>query len=327
MMEMPSMEHYVPAKVSDLGFTSCQVTQGLTIREATPNDHALIQMENQIVEHSEHQTFKPSHIFHIDETLFCPGVSNTDVKAVCKHLIICLNLWKLYRVELSDFYVTIDPPGQFSDQRLFLNTRDFTRRGHYDLTASHRVQCTEVVQAFDATKRYYGYLQWSADRVATALHNFWNGLFASDPTISFNSLMTILETFSNFGARGTIGYGGKKRDSVTKQILRNVRKLAPLDAHGNTVEEGTLRTLYDTRSTISHGSFGVVRGTIVTLGITHIDARFANVDAKQHEQLMSIAVTLLRRIIFDPKIMTMIAAAPDKDAETLALEAYVDALP
>ena len=187
----------------------------------------------------------------------------------------------------------------------------------YDLTGGGKITCEHIRQAVNVLEKYYRHNEWLANRVAVALHNFWNGLFIDENTLAFVSLVTILETFANL-TRG---------NKVEEQIYRNVPKLVPLDACSRPITKQRLEAIYDTRSIIAHGSYGVERHGAVTWNVTHLDAKFANVDVRMSSEVMSIAVKMLHRVIFDPELMSLIERAASPTLERRAIRKYVQALP
>ena len=76
------------------------------------------------------------------------------------------------------------------------------------------------------------------NRIAVALHNFWNALFIPESTLAFVTLVTIIETFTNLN----------KGEDTAQQVYRNTLKLVPVDGHGNTVTKKRLEDMYDARS-------------------------------------------------------------------------------
>jgi Apea-like HEPN len=134
---------------------------------------------------------------------------------------------------------------------------------------------------------------------------------------SFVALVTILETFTNLD----------KGEGVEHQIYRNIPKLVPFDAHGRPVTKERLEAIYDTRSTIAHGSYGQDGHGNLTWGVTHIDAKFANVDIHLSSEVLSIAVKLLRRVLFDPKILSVFENAKTGKQKRRAIRGYVNPLP
>jgi hypothetical protein len=54
----------------------------------------------------------------------------------------------------------------------------------YDLTGGGKITCEHIRQAVNVLEKYYRHNEWLANRVAVALHNFWNGLFIDENTLS-----------------------------------------------------------------------------------------------------------------------------------------------
>jgi hypothetical protein len=284
--------------------------------------------------------FSPSHVICIDEKQYGQyldqqptnyagqkitlDIRQLDIDAILKIIVTALNLVKLFPLYDFPYYITEEGPNNWAHPTFFRNIRikweTWQRyaipRGH-DFTGDGKITCDEVVKAVNVLEKYYRYTGWSANRVSVALHNFWNALFIEDSTLSFIALVSILETFSNLG----------KGENVEEQIFRNVPKLVPHDAHARPVTKARLEAIYDARSTIVHGSFGVEGHGNLTWHVTHLDAKFANVDGRLSSELMSIAVKLLRRVIFDPALMSVIENATSRTRERRAIRAYVNGLP
>jgi hypothetical protein len=170
--------------------------------------------------------------------------------------------------------------------------------------------------AVNVLEKYYRYNYWLSNRMAVALHNFWNALFLSESTLAFMSLVTVIETFTNLD----------KGADATEQIYRNTIKLAPIDGHGNIVTEERLKEMYDTRSVIAHGSFGRDEAGPASWNVTYLDAKSSNVDVRLSTGVMSIAGRLLHKVLFDPAILSQLEGAKTSPPERRRLRKYLDAM-
>ena len=194
----------------------------------------------------------------------------------------------------------------------------YTVPSGYDLTGNGKITCDDVKKAVLVLEKYYRYNYSVGNRVAVALHNFWNALFLHESTLAFVALVTILETFTN------LDKGEKK---TTDQIFRNALKLVPFDAHNNAVTEKRLKAMYEARSIIAHGSYGAIGRSPITWGLTHLSAKSSNVDVRLSSDVMSIAVKMLHRVIFDAELMSIIDNTKTAKQEQRAIRRYVNSLP
>ncbi len=187
----------------------------------------------------------------------------------------------------------------------------------YTLTSGGVITSDDVIRAVNVLEKYYRYNYWIGNRIAVALHNFWNALFVPESTLAFVALVTIIETFTNLN----------KGEGTAKQIYRNTLKLAPVDGHGNTVTKKRLEDMYDARSEIAHGSYGRDGSRPLNWGVTHLDAKFSNVDVHLSTGVMSIAARLLHRVLFDETITSHLEDAKTSKQEERWLRRHLDAMP
>ena len=164
--------------------------------------------------------------------------------------------------------------------------------------------------------KYYQYNYWLGNRVAVALHNFWNALFVRESTLAFVALVSVIETFTNLS----------KGEDTAEQIYHNTLKLVPFDGHGNAVTRERLEEMYSARSELSHGSYG--RDGHVRLGwhLTHLDAKFSNVDVRISTGVMSITAKMLRKTLFDPTITSILEGAKTSAQERRQLRKHLNAM-
>jgi hypothetical protein len=166
-------------------------------------------------------------------------------------------------------------------------------------------------------EKYYQHNYWLGNRIAVALHNFWNALFVRESTLAFLVLVTVIETFTNLN----------KNENTAEQIYRNTMKLAPVDGHGFAVTRERLEEMYTVRSDLSHGSYGRDGHRQVNWSVTHLDAKFSNVDVRLSTGVMSITAKLLHRVLFDPIIMSILEGGTTSAQERRRLRAHLDAMP
>jgi hypothetical protein len=343
------MRHYVPlgvAFIPKLGFSTCKIAPGLEIRECTDGDKQILRRVNKesgsmiAVMHAvpiQHE----SHVICIDEQIYGQHIADKiaaelqrpanrlfplfSVPDVFKMIVVSLNLFQLFPLYPTPYFITerldvdhVYPTRLNTGTEILWDTwqRYAQPQGH-DVSGAGVITCGDITNAVNVLEKYYRNDGWMGNRVAVALHNFWNALFVNESTLSFVALVSILETFSNLS----------KSETVIDQIRRNVPKLVPLDAHARAVTIERIDKIYDTRSEIAHGSFGHDGHGSLTWTVTHIDAKFANVDVRLSSELMSIAVKMLHRVIFDPVLLSIIEKSKTRDQERKGIRKYVDALP
>jgi hypothetical protein len=224
-------------------------------------------------------------------------------------VVTSLNLFQLFPLYATPYFVTEELDKNVVSPSFFQRVKvvwwswldRYAIPTGYDLTSGGTITCDNIIHVVNILEKYYRYDGWKSNRVAVALHNFWNALYIDESTLSFVALVTILETFTNLSKN--------KNDPVQDQIYRNMPKLVPCDAHGKPVTRKRLEAIYDIRSTIAHGSYGANGHGNITWAVTHLDAKFANVDVRLSSEVMSIAVKMLHRVIFDSKLMSVIEDA------------------
>jgi Apea-like HEPN len=348
--QFSALRHYVPLGVafpSKLGFSTCRIAPGLEIRGCSDADRRLLRRVNEEsssvialmhVVPIRHE----SHVICIDEQAYGQYIGEKivrelkrpvrpfawafNVSDIFKMIVVSLNLFQLFPLYRTPYCITerrdIDhvypSPLNTGTEITWETWQRYGPSGH-DITSGGVITCGDITNAVNVLEKYYRFDGWVGNRVAVALHNFWNALFVTDSTLSFVALVSILETFSNLSKSAT--------DPVMDQIRRNVPKLVPLDAHGRTVTVERIDKIYDTRSEIAHGSFGHEGHGIVTWTVTHIDAKSAHVDVSLSSELMSIAVKMLHRVLFDQTLLSIIENAETRDQERRGIRSYVDALP
>ncbi len=166
--------------------------------------------------------------------------------------------------------------------------------------------------------KYYQYNNWVGNRIAVALHNFWNALFVRESTLAFVALVTVIETFTNLN---------KGEGNTTEQIYINSLKLVPIDGHDNTVTRERLEEMYSARSELSHGSYGRDGRVRLGLHLTHLDAKLSNVDVHLSTGVMSITAKMLHRVLFDPTITSILEGAKTSAQERRQLRKHLNAMP
>jgi hypothetical protein len=234
---------------------------------------------------------------------------------IFKMVVISLNLFQLFPLYPTSYFVTEELgtehsyPVPLKGIKMEWETWQRYSAG-YDLTANGKITCDDIVKAVKVLEKYYRYNYWLGNRVAVALHNFWNALFVSESTLAFVALVTIIETFTNV-------------DSGKVELFHNAPKLVPLDAHGNAVTKKRLEDMYEARSTIAHGSYGRTGPGPITWARTHLDAKFSNVDVQLSSGVMSIVVKMLHRVLFDARLMSLIENAKDPAEERRLLRGYL----
>ena len=192
----------------------------------------------------------------------------------------------------------------------------------YNLTSNGTITCDDVIRAVNVLEKYYRHNYWLGNRIAVALHNFWNALFIGDSALAFVALVTVIETFTNLN----------KKENTAEQVYRNTLKLVPVDGHGNAVTRDRLEEMYSVRSTLLHGSYGrdSNSGDSTIQGgwrVTHLDAKFSNVDVRLSTGVMSITAKLLHTVLFDPTILSLLEGAETSAQERRRLREHLDAMP
>ena len=187
----------------------------------------------------------------------------------------------------------------------------------YNITSNGTIACDEIIRAVNVLEKYYQHNYWTGNRMAVAIHNFWNALFVPESTLAFIALMSIIETFTNLS----------KKENVADQVYRNTLKLVPVDGNGHKVTKEQLEAMYDVRSYLSHGSYGWDGRTQPSWLSTYVSAKFSNVDILLSTNLMSITAKLLHRVLFDPTIVSILEDARTSDQERRRLRKHLDAMP
>ena len=60
--------------------------------------------------------------------------------------------------------------------------------------------------------------------------------------------------------------------------------------------------------------------------MTHLDAKFSNVDVHLSTGVMSITAKLLHRVLFDPTIVSLLEGAKTSDQERRQLRRHLDVM-
>jgi hypothetical protein len=265
---------------------------------------------------------EPTYGGHLDQqiiadlqTTYDPAFRGLRIDDIFKMIAISLNLFQLCPLYRTPYFITEELdiahhyPNFFKNIKIEWETWD-RYAPSYDLTANGKITCDDIVKAVRILEKYYRYNYWLGNKVAVALHNFWNALFITERTLAFLALVIILETFTKFG---------RSRD-----FLHNIRKLVPRDAHGNDVTIERLEEMRDARNIIVHGSYGRSGHATITWAQTHLDAKFSNVDVHLSSGVMSIAVKMLQTVIFDARLMSIIENAETSKKETWALRGHLE---
>jgi hypothetical protein len=349
--QFSAMRHYIPLGVAfppKLGLSTCRIAPGSEIRQCSEGDKQLLRRINKesssVIALMDVVPIRhESHVICIDEQVYGQHIADKiadelerpasrlfplfSVPDVVKMIVVSLNLFQLFPLYRTPYFISerldmdhVHPTRLNTGTEIMWDTwQRYAQPRGYDVTSGGVITCGDITNAVNVLEKYYRNDGWMGNRVAVALHNFWNALFVNDSTLSFVALVSILETFSNLSKSET--------DPVMNQIRRNVPKLVPLDAHARAVTIERIDKIYDTRSEIAHGSFGHDGHGSVTWAVTHIDAKFANVDVRLSSELMSIAVKMLHRVMFDPKLLSIIENSKTRDEERRGIRKYVDALP
>jgi len=348
--DFPAMRHSVPLAVAFpnvIGFSTCAIAPGLEIREANQADtdrlgeinrtwaSMLTTMHTVPLASSSHVLCIDEQLYghHVEQKILSASGKRTDpefkrfrVDDVYKMIVVALHLFRPCPLYITRYFITEEYDKNFTHPA-FLSPpvqviweswqRYVTPAPGYNLTSSGTINCESVIRAVSVLEKYYQYNYWLGNRIAVALHNFWNALFVRESTLAFVALVTVIETFTNLN----------KGEDTAEQIYRNTLKLVPVDGHGNAVTRERLEEMYSVRSELSHGSYG--RDGHGQLGwyLTHLDAKFSNVDVRLSTGVMSIAAKLLHRILFDPTILSILESATTSAQERRRLRKHLNAIP
>jgi hypothetical protein len=347
----PAVRHTIPLSIpfpSLVGFNLCDIASGLVIRECSEADKALLRQVNDTWHSMIHIMHTVpfladhmSHIISIDEAVYGPhvaqkialdlrtgvpppGVNRLRIDDIFKMIVISLYLSHVFPLYSAPYYITEDLAPHSAHPRLFffrttIGWKTWQRYCDplgYDLTTTGKITAHDLISAVNVLEKYYRYNSWVTNRVAVALHNFWNALFVVDSILAFSALVTIVETFTNLDG-----------SAVRQQLMRNIPKLVPMDAHQTPVTKKRIEALYKARSTISHGSYGRDGHMTLTQHDTHLDAVFANIDTRLMTDVMSITVKMLHRILLDHDLMCRIENSSDREQERAAIREYLTSLP
>ena len=348
--DFPAKRHVVPLPVyapNALGFSTCTIAPGLEIRESTQADKDLLAELNRI--HAPTLTLMHTvplldlkYLICVDEQVYGHvleqkivntgnhtdlGFKRFHLDDIYKMIVTALHLFYLVPLLPTRYFITeeyesnhhylgflnlaVQPTWDAWHRYAVPNSRG------YNIVRYGTITCADVILAVSVLEKYYRYNYWLGNRVAVALHNFWNALFLRESTLAFVSLVTVIETFTNLS----------KGADTTEQVYRNTLKLAPIDGHGNAVTRERLEEMYNTRSVIAHGSFGRDETGPATWNVTHLDAKFSNVDVRLSTGIMSIVARLLHRVLFDPAILSLLEGAKTSIQERRQLRRYLDAMP
>jgi hypothetical protein len=349
-LNFPAVRHTIPLSIpfpSWIGFKLCEIAPGLVIGESADADKDLLRHVNDTwlsMIHTMHTvpflTDHLSHIISVDEALYGPHVAQKialdlgtrapplDVNRlviddIFKMLVISVNLFHIFPLYSAPYFITEDLAQHFARPHFFRTKivwetwQRYADPSGYDLTVTGKITTDDLISAVNVLEKYYRYNGWIVNRVAVALHNFWNALFVPESTLQFSALVTILETLTNLDGRL----------SVREQMNRNIPKLVPIDAHKKPVTKKRLDALYKARSAISHGFYGRDGHGNLTRHDTHLDAKSANVDTRLVTDVMSITVKMLHRILLDPDLMRRIENSPNRTQERESISEYLASLP
>jgi hypothetical protein len=317
----------------------------LEIREATNADinrlgdvnkiwaSTLTQMHMVPMAHSSHFICIDEQLYghHIEQKIRAAGQSTDSqfkrffVDDIYKMIVIALHIFRIVPLYSTRYYLTEEYDKGFSHpgflgapvQVIWDSWQRYTfPSSGYNLTGDGLIVCDEVIRTVNVLEKYYQYNYWMGNRIAVALHNFWNALFVADSTLAFAALVSIIETFTNLN----------KAEDTGAQIYRNTLKLVPVDGHGNEVTEKRLEEIYNVRSYLSHGSYGRDGNWRIDWQMTHLDAKYSNVDVRLCTGAMSNAAKLLHRILFDPTIVSILENAKTSDQERRGLREHLNAI-
>jgi hypothetical protein len=240
-------------------------------------------------------------------------------------IVVGLNLLRLFPLYVTRYFITEEYERNFAylsflrpeAQVIWESWQRFLNPSGYNLTSSGTIACDDVVRVVDVLEKYYRFNHWVGNRIAVALHNFWNALFLYDSSLAFMALVTVIETFTNLD----------KGKNTAEQIYGNTLKLVKIDGHGNSITRERLEEIYIARGIMSHGSYGRDGHGSLTWYVTHLDAKFANVDVRLSAGVMSIAAKMLNRVLFDPAITSMLEGAKTSAQERRGLRKLLNEMP
>jgi hypothetical protein len=348
--EFPAKRHRVPLALGFpkvLEFSACRIAAGLEIREATQADTDLLTELNKT--YASMLTMmhtvpleRTSYVLCIDEQLYGhhveqklratgkstdPRFKRFQIEHIYKMIITALHLFRLVQIYETRYFITEEYDKEFFYLEFFrllpvqVTLESWEKYAFqtfgYNLTSNGTITCDEIIQAVNVLEKYYQHNCWMGNRIAVALHNFWNALFVPDDTLAFITLMSVIETFANLS----------KKENVADQLYRNTLKLVPVDGNGHEVTKERLEAVYNVRSYLSHGSYGWDGRTQPGWLSTYISAKFSNVDIRLSTGLMSITAKLLHRVLFDPTIVSILEGAGTSDRERRRLREHLDAMP
>ena len=332
------------------GFSACIIAPGLEIREATQADtdrlgdlnktwaSTLTMMQIVPLAHSSHVLCIDEQLYghHIEQQIRRATGKGTDpdfkrfrIDDIYKMIVTALHLFRLVPLYVTRYFITEEYDKNFfhfgflspSIQVTWDSWHRYAVPTGYNLTSNGAITCDDVLRAVSVLEKYYRHNYWLGNRIAVALHNFWNALFVGDSALAFVALVTVIETFTNLS----------KEENTAEQVYRNTLKLVPVDGHGNAVTRDRLEEMYSVRSTLLHGSYGrdsnsgdgTIRGG---WGVTHLDAKFSNVDVRLSTGVMSITAKLLHTVLFDPTILSLLEGAETSAQERRRLRKQLDAM-
>jgi hypothetical protein len=349
--DFPAKRYNVPLAIHApqvvVGFSACKIAPGLEIRETTQADidrlhelnktwaSNLAMMHTVPLAQSSHMIWIDEQAYghYIDQKILLSTGKTTDpafkrllVDDIYKMLVVALHLFRLVPLYVTKYFMVEEYDKEFFHLDFFrrdmqVNFDTWYRYSYpvfdYNMTKGGKINCDEIIQAANVLETYFRYNHWTGNRIAIALHNFWNALFVRDSTLAFVALVTVIETFTNLS----------KDEDTAEQVYRNTLKLVPVDGHGNAVTRDRLEEMYDTRSIIAHGSYGRDQKGPLGWDVTHLDAKFANVDVRLSTSVMSIAARLLHRVLFDPTIVSLLENAKTSKQERRRLREHLNAMP
>ena len=350
--EFPAKRHSVPLAIGFpqvIGFSACKIAPGLEIREATQADADRLTELNKtyasmLTMMQTAPLARTSYVLCIDEQLYGhhveqkiratgkstdPRFKRFQIEHMYKMIVTALHLFHLVQLSETRYFITHEYDKDFFHLEFFTllpiqvtwgswDKYAFQTYG-YNLTSNGTIMCDEVIRAVNVLEKYYQHNYWMGNRIAVALHNFWNALFVPESTLAFVALMSVIETFTNLSK--------SKKETVEAQVYRNTLKLVHVDGNGNVVTKKRLEEMYNVRSFLSHGSYGWDGRTQPGWLSTGINAKFSNVDIRLSTDLMSITAKLLHRVIFDPSIVSILEGAETSAQERRRLREHLDVMP
>ena len=348
--DFPAKRHTVPLAIgfpNVIGFSACIIAPGLEIREATQTDIDRLDELNKTWASTLSRMHmvplaRSSHVICIDEQLYGHYVEqqihretgkSTELRLkgfriddIYKMIVTALHLFRLVPLYVTRYFITEEYdknfvyPGFLSApvQVIFESWQRYAVPSGYNLTSSGTITCDDVIRAVNVLGKYYQYNNWVGNRIAVALHNFWNALFVRESTLAFVALVTVIETFTNLN---------KGEGNTAEQIYINSLKLVPIDGHDNAVTRERLEEMYSARSELSHGSYGRDGRVRLGLHLTHLDAKLSNVDVHLSTGVMSITAKMLHKVLFDPTITSILEGAKTSAQERRQLRKHLNAMP